>query len=565
MYDKEELMKIRQEKEDWECGPLQLVLEKWQERQEKFETLSGKPVHRLYTPLDVADKNYLKEINFPGGYPFTRGVVPTGYRGKLWTRRQVTGFATPEETNKRLKYLQKEGQTGLNLVFDLPTHFHLDSDNPACEGEVGRDGVPVDTLRDMEVIFDGIDIASNSTSLITGGPAVLSMYLALANKRSVPISLLQGTVQNDIVSAYYTVNIRRFSLAAIFHFSVDVIEYCIKHIPRWNPISFIGYQIREMGCTATQEIAFTLGSAVAYTEAHIARGLNIDDFAPRFSFFFNAHNDLFEEICKYRAARRLWARLMRERFGAKNPLSWLLRYHVQTAGSSLTAQQPLNNVIRTTIQALAAVLGGTLSLHTNSMDEAYALPSEAAVRTALRIQQIIAYESGVTHTVDPLGGSFFVERLTDELEEEAMEILDKIADKGGMVQAVTEGWVQKQIQDASYAYKKEIEDGERLVVGVNAFEVEEDELPIEILKIDPSHEERQKHNLAQVRERRDDKKVKEALEKLNNAGRMGENIMPSFIEAAGQYATIEEMMDACMEENAKSVDLNPHVSHADEE
>ena len=564
MYDKEELMKIRQEKEDWECGPLQLVLEKWQERQEKFETLSGKPVHRLYTPLDVADKNYLKEINFPGGYPFTRGVVPTGYRGKLWTRRQVTGFATPEETNKRLKYLQKEGQTGLNLVFDLPTHFHLDSDNPACEGEVGRDGVPVDTLRDMEVIFDGIDIASNSTSLITGGPAVLSMYLALANKRSVPISLLQGTVQNDIVSAYYTVNIRRFSLAAIFHFSVDVIEYCIKHIPRWNPISFIGYQIREMGCTATQEIAFTLGSAVAYTEALIARGLNIDDFAPRFSFFFNAHNDLFEEICKYRAARRLWARLMRERFGAKNPLSWLLRYHVQTAGSSLTAQQPLNNVIRTTIQALAAVLGGTLSLHTNSMDEAYALPSEAAVRTALRIQQIIAYESGVTHTVDPLGGSFFVERLTDELEEEAMEILDKIADKGGMVQAVTEGWVQKQIQDASYAYKKEIEDGERLVVGVNAFEVEEDELPIEILKIDPSHEERQKHNLAQVRERRDDKKVKEALEKLNNAGRMGENIMPSFIEAAGQYATIEEMMDACMEENAKSVDLNAHVSHADE-
>ena len=564
MYDKEELMKIRQEKEDWECGPLQLVLEKWQERQEKFETLSGKPVHRLYTPLDVADKNYLKEINFPGGYPFTRGVVPTGYRGKLWTRRQVTGFATPEETNKRLKYLQKEGQTGLNLVFDLPTHFHLDSDNPACEGEVGRDGVPVDTLRDMEVIFDGIDIASNSTSLITGGPAVLSMYLALANKRSVPISLLQGTVQNDIVSAYYTVNIRRFSLAAIFHFSVDVIEYCIKHIPRWNPISFIGYQIREMGCTATQEIAFTLGSAVAYTEALIARGLNIDDFAPRFSFFFNAHNDLFEEICKYRAARRLWARLMRERFGAKNPLSWLLRYHVQTAGSSLTAQQPLNNVIRTTIQALAAVLGGTLSLHTNSMDEAYALPSEAAVRTALRIQQIIAYESGVTHTVDPLGGSFFVERLTDELEEEAMEILDKIADKGGMVQAVTEGWVQKQIQDASYAYKKEIEDGKRLVVGVNAFEVEEDELPIEILKIDPSHEERQKHNLAQVRERRDDKKVKEALEKLNNAGRMGENIMPSFIEAAGQYATIEEMMDACMEENAKSVDLNAHVSHADE-
>jgi methylmalonyl-CoA mutase N-terminal domain/subunit len=563
MYDKAEIEKIRQEKEDWECGPLQLVLDKWPERQERFETLSGKAVSRLYTPLDVADKNYRTEINFPGGYPFTRGVVPTGYRGKLWTRRQVTGFATPEETNKRLKYLQKEGQTGINLVFDLPTHFHLDSDNPASEGEVGRDGVPVDTLRDMEVIFDGIDIASSSTSLITGGPALLSMYLALAKKRNIPINILQGTVQNDIVSAYYTVNIRRFSLASIFHFSVDVIEYCINNIPRWNPISFIGYQIREMGCTATQEIAFTLGSAVAYTKALLARGLNVDDFAPRFSFFFNAHNDLFEEICKYRAARRLWARLMRERFGAKNPLSWLLRYHVQTAGSSLTAQQPLNNVIRTTIQALAAVLGGAQSLHTNSMDEAYALPSEAAVRTALRIQQIIAYESGVTHTVDPLGGSFFVERLTDELEEEAVAILDKIEDKGGMVKAVTEGWVQKQIQDASYAYKKDIDEGKRLVVGVNAFEVAEDELPIEILKIDPSHEACQKTNLAQVRQSRDNKRVGEALEKLNKAARCGENVMPSFIEAAGQYATIEEMMDACTEDCGKSANLCEKVIGAD--
>ncbi|MGD0276707.1 MAG: methylmalonyl-CoA mutase family protein [Syntrophales bacterium] len=546
MHNREEIEEIRKEKEKWGKGPLKIVLEKWGEREGPFETLSGKAIERLYTPLDISDKDYLKEINFPGNYPFTRGVLPTGYRGKLWTRRQVTGFATPEETNNRLKYLQKEGQTGINLVFDLPTHNQLDSDNPLCEGEVGKDGVPVDTLRDIEVIFDGIDITSTSTSLITGGPTILSMFLVLAQKRGVPFNALRGTLQNDILSLYYTVNFTRMPLSGFFSQSVDVIEYCIKHIPRWNPISFIGYQIREKGSTAAQEIAFTLGSAVAYTHTLQKRGFNVDDFAPRFSFFFNAHNDFFEEICKYRAARRLWARIMKEHFGAKNPLSWLLRYHVQTAGCSLTAQQPMNNIIRTTIQALAAVLGGANSLHTNSMDEAYALPSESAVRIALRTQQIIAYESGVTNTVDPLGGSYFIEKMTDDIEEEAQSIMEKIDEQGGMVDAVSKGWVQKQIQDAAFAYKKDVEEKKRMIVGVNCFKVEEDELPIEILRIDPSYEALQKKNLAEVRKRRDLLKVNEALEKMHEAAARNENIMPYCIEASRTYASIEEIMNACI-------------------
>ncbi len=545
MYDKEDIDKLRKAREKWEKGPLQFVLDKWAERQEKFETISGRNINRIYTPLDVAEKDYVEEIGFPGEYPFTRGVVPTGYRGKLWTRRQVSGFATPEETNKRLKFLQAEGQTGINIVFDSPTHYHYDSDNPLSEGEVGRDGVPVDTLRDVEVIFDGIDIEATSTSIITSGAAVLSMYLAMAEKRGVPFDRLRGTLQNDMISQFYTANPKRMDLPSIFPISVDVIEYCVRNIPRWNPVSFIGYQIREMGSTAAQEIAFTLGSAVEYANALVERGLDADDFAPRFSFFFSAHNDFFEEIAKYRAARRLWARLMRERFRAKNPLSWLLRYHVQTAGSSLTAQQPINNVVRTTIQALAAVLGGTHSLHTNSMDEAYALPSEAAVRTALRTQQIIAHESGVTNTVDPLGGSFFIEKLTDDLEEEAREIMAAADAQGGMVQATAKGWVQRQIHEEAYKYNRDIEEGKRLIVGVNCFKTEEDELPIEVLKIDGSFEELQKKNLAKVRESRDNREVKETLERLCEAVGSGQNVMPPSIKASAAYATIEEMMNAC--------------------
>jgi len=542
---REEAKRIGRAMQEWEKEILEPVVKRTPERQKQFSTLSGKKVNRLYTPLDVAGKDYLEDLNFPGGYPFTRGVQPTGYRGRLWTRRQVAGFATPEETNRRLRYLLAEGQTGLNLVCDLPTHHQMDSDEPACEGEVGRDGVPLDTLRDMEVVLEGIDIASISTSLITGGAAVMAMFLALAQKRNTPFHLLRGTLQNDVLSLYYTVNIPCFPLSLSFRLSTDVIEHCVQNLPHWNPISFVGYQIRETGSSSAQEIAFTLASAIAYTKALIERGLEVDDFAPRFSFFFNAHSDFFEEICKYRAARRLWARIMRERFGARNPHSWLLRYHVQTAGSSLTAQQPINNVIRTTLQALAAVLGGAHSLHTNSMDEAYSLPSEQAARTALRIQQVIAYESGVTHTVDPLGGSFFVEKLTDELEEEAVEILKEIENRGGMVKAVEEGWVRGQIEDTAYQYNRELEEGDRHVEGVKCCQVEEDEEPLEIFSVDPAHEEQQKRSLDQVRKRRDASRVKGTLEKLSREVRGDKNLMPFLIEAAQAYASIGEMREAC--------------------
>lgn len=545
MYSRDETARINRAMREWEKEILEPVVKRRPERQEQFSTLSGRKVNRLYTPLDVAGKDYLKDLNFPGGYPFTRGVQPTGYRGQLWTRRQVAGFATPEETNRRLRYLLAEGQTGLNLVCDLPTHHQMDSDEPACEGEVGRDGVPLDTLRDMEVVLEGIDIASISTSLITGGAAVMAMFLALAQKRDTPFNLLRGTLQNDVLSLYYTVNIPCFPLSLSFRLSTDVIEYCVQNLPLWNPISFVGYQIRETGSSSAQEIAFTLASAIAYTKALIQRGLEVDDFAPRFSFFFNAHSDFFEEICKYRAARRLWARIMRERFGAQNPHSWLLRYHVQTAGSSLTAQQPINNVIRTTLQALAAVLGGAHSLHTNSMDEAYSLPSEQAVRTALRIQQVIAYESGVTNTVDPLGGSFFVEKLTDELEEEAVEILNEIESRGGMVKVVEEGWVRGQIEDTAYRYNRELEEGDRLVVGINCCQVEEDEVPLEIFSVDPAHEEHQKRSLEEVRKVRNAREVEEALGAIRREVRGNKNLMPFLLVAAQAYASIGEIREAC--------------------
>ncbi len=542
MFRERDLEEIRATREEWERTVLKKVMERWPERREEFRTMSGIPVKRVYTPEDIADKDYVRDISFPGWPPFTRGVQPTGYRGSLWTRRLITGFATPEETNKRLKFLIQEGQTGLNIIFDNPTTNCFDSDNPICEGEVGRDGVPIDTLRDMEVVMDGIDMRSVSTSLIIAGPFVMCCYIALAEKRGIPIRELRGTLQNDMVSLFYTVNSIAFSLPDAFRFSTDVIEFCRRNIPRWNPISFIGYQIREMGCTAAQEIAFTIASAVAYARELIRRGMDVDEFMPRFSFFFNAHNDFFEEICKYRAARRLWARIAREDFGAKDPMSWLCRFHVQTAGSSLTAQQPMNNVIRTTLQALAAVLGGTNSLHTNSMDECYALPSEAAARTALRTQQIIAYESGVTNTVDPLAGSYFVESLTDRLEEEARAILAKVDEMGGMIAALQAGWPQREIMRAAHEYHRKIKEGELNIIGVNMFEESEEEIPLEILRIDPSYEEHQIKMLREVKARRDNSAVRRSLDELKRAIERGENIMPACLEVVKSYATIEEMM-----------------------
>ena len=540
MHSTDEVEKIRRTREEWENTVLGPVLERWPEQKEMFHTPCGIPVKRIYTPEDLPDKDYIEEISFPGWYPYTRGVQPTGYRGQLWTRRLVTGFATPEETNKRLKFLLREGETGLNIVFDNPTQAALDSDNPLSEGEVGRDGVPVDTLRDIEVIFEDIDIGKISTSIITAGPFMIGAFIALAQKRGISVRDLRGTLQNDMISLFYTVNVATNSLPFIFRISVDIIEYCRRNMPRWNPISFVGYQIRESGSTAAQEIAFTFGSAMAYTRELIRRELEVDDFAPRLSFFFDAHNDFFEEICKYRAARRLWARIMKEEFGAKNPLSWLCRYHVQTAGCSLTAQEPINNVIRTTIQALAAVLGGTNSLHTNSMDEAYALPSEYAVRTALRTQQVIAYESGVCNTVDPLGGSYFVERLTDQIEEEARELLRKVDEMGGMIAAVENGWVQREIARASFEYQQKIKSGEVKVIGVNMFAGGE-QGQLEILRIDAAHEEHQKGMLAEVKARRDSRAVRKALDDLRRSVEKGENVMPRAIEAARVYATIEEV------------------------
>ncbi|MEW6442823.1 MAG: methylmalonyl-CoA mutase family protein [bacterium] len=545
MWTSDMLEKIRRLREQWEQTALGPVMARWPEQKETFATSSGIPLERVYTPADLQGKDYVEDISLPGWYPYTRGVQPTGYRGRLWTRRLVTGFATPEETNRRLKFLLREGETGLNIVFDNPTQAGLDSDNPLSEGEVGRDGVPVDTLRDVEVIFDEIDIARISTSIITAGPFMLSAFLALAQKRGIPLQDLTGTLQNDMVSLFYTAN-PAGSLPFLFRISSDIIEYCRRSMPRWNPISFVGYQIRESGSTAAQEIAFTFGSAIAYTRELMRRGLEVDDFAPRLSFFFDAHNDFFEEICKYRAARRLWARIMKEEFGARNPLSMLCRYHVQTAGCSLTAREPINNVVRTTLQALAAVLGGTHSLHTNSMDEAYALPSEDAVRTALRTQQIIAYESGVCHTVDPLGGSYFVEKLTDELEEAARDLLRRIDAMGGMIAAVEAGWVQREIARASYDYQQKIKSGEVKVIGMNLF-TEGRDSQLEILRIDPAHEEHQKRMLAAVKAGRDGRAVQRALDHLKRSVEQGENVMPGTIEAVRAYATIEEVTRALQE------------------
>ncbi|WP_287905632.1 methylmalonyl-CoA mutase, partial [Chloroflexus sp.] len=490
----------------------------------------------------------LHNIGYPGQYPFTRGIHPTGYRGKLWTMRMFAGFGSAEETNARFKFLLEQGQTGLSIAFDMPTLYGRDTDHPLVEGEFGKCGVAVSSLADMEILLDGLPLDQVSTSMTINSPAAMiwAMYLVVAEKRGIPWSKLRGTIQNDILKEYIAQNEYIFPPEPSMRLVVDTIEFATRHVPQWNPISVSGYHIREAGSTAVQELAFTLADGFAYVEAALERGLDIDEFAPRISFFFNAHNDFFEEIAKYRAARRIWARAMRERYGAKNERSWWLRFHTQTAGCSLTAQQPEINIVRTAIQALAAVLGGTQSLHTNSMDEALALPSEKAVTIALRTQQIIAYESGVANTVDPLGGSYFVEALTDRMEREAQQIFDAINAQGGVIAAIRNGYFHREIADAAYRYQQEIDKGERIIVGVNAFQADEP-LEIPILQMDPEGEKRHLERLNRVRRERDQDLVARRLAELRAAAQGSDNMMPAILNCVRAYCTLGEMCDVLRE------------------
>jgi len=539
---------IAREKRKWEREVLEPTLRKHPERKEDFRTPSGTPLERFYTPEDVP-VNYLQDLGFPGQYPYTRGVQPTMYRGRFWTMRQYAGYATAEESNRRYRYLLEQGQTGLSVAFDLPTQLGYDSDHPLAEGEVGKVGVAISSLEDMETLLDGIPLDRVSISMTINAPAaiLLAMVVALARKRGIDPKLLRGTIQNDILKEYVARGTYIFPPKPSLRLITDTFEYCAENVPKWNTISISGYHIREAGSTAVQEVAFTLANAIAYVQAAVDRGLDVDRFAGRLSFFFNAHNNFLEEIAKFRAARRLWARIMRERFGAKNPRSWQLRFHTQTAGSTLTAQQPENNVIRVTIQALAAVLGGTQSLHTNSRDEALALPTEESVQIALRTQQIIAYESGVADTVDPLAGSYVIEHLTNEIERQAEEYIHRIDEMGGALAAVESGFVQREIQDSAYKAQQAIERGEQVVVGVNRF-VTEDETPIDLLRVDPRVQEEQIARLKSLRSRRDDSAVRRVLERIRSAARGDENLLPLFVKAVSVYATLGEITGVLREE-----------------
>jgi len=542
MYNKEKLEALKAERQKWEETEIAKVLTKKPERKEKFLSTSGYEVKRLYTPEDIEDLDYSRDLSFPGEYPFTRGVQPTMYRGKLWTMRQYAGFATAEESNKRYKYLLEQGQTGLSVAFDLPTQIGYDSDHPLAEGEVGKVGVAIDSLKDMEILFDGIPLDKVSTSMTINAPAavLLAMYIAVAEKQGVSSDKLSGTIQNDILKEYIARGTYIFPIEPSMRLITNIFEYCAKYVPKWNTISISGYHIREAGSTAVQEVAFTLADGIAYVEAAIKAGLDVDEFAPRLSFFFNAHNDLLEEVAKFRAARRLWAKIMKERFNAKDPRSMMLRFHTQTGGSTLTAQQPDNNIVRVAIQTLAAVLGGTQSLHTNSRDEALALPTEDSVRIALRTQQIVAYESGVADTIDPLAGSYYVESLTNEIEKRAAEYIAKIDEMGGAPKAIERGYIQQEIQDSAYKYQQEVERGERIVVGMNKFQIKES-APKGLLKVDPAVGELQKQKLKALKAERDNIKVQESLEALRKAAEGDDNLMPYILDAVKQYATLGEI------------------------
>ena len=532
---------LRSELARWEKETLQPALEEFPERKERFTTGSGIPVERLYLPAHD-DREYLERLGFPGEYPFTRGVQPTMYRGRLWTMRQYAGFGTAAESNARYHYLLRQGQTGLSVAFDLPTQIGYDADDPMAAGEVGRVGVSISSLEDMRVLLDGIPLEQVSISMTINAPAaiLLAMVIAVAKEQGVPLDRLRGTVQNDILKEYIARGTYIFPPRPSMRLITDIFAYCAREVPRWNTISVSGYHIREAGSTAPQEIAFTLADGIAYVEAAIAAGLDVDAFASQISFFFNAHNNFMEEVAKFRAARRLWARIMRERFGAQDPRSWRLRFHTQTGGSTLTAQQPQNNIVRVALQALAAVMGGTQSLHTNGYDEALALPTEDAARLALRTQQVIAYESGVPDTIDPLAGSYYLEALTDELEARAVAYLETIEEMGGMLAAIEQGYVQREILDAAYETQMALERREEIVVGVNRF-VEEQEPAIELLHLDPAIEATQRERLAALRARRDGERVAALRKRLAEATRGDENLMPLFVECVENDVTLGEI------------------------
>jgi methylmalonyl-CoA mutase N-terminal domain/subunit len=549
VYDGKNIAKAASDRKRWEDGCLVPALRETPERRDRFSTVSDHGIEALYTPDMVPELDYGRDLGFPGQFPYTRGVHPSMYRGRPWTMRQFAGFGSAEDTNARFKYLLAQGQTGLSTAFHFPTLMGYDSDSPRARGEVGVCGVAIDSLKDMEILFQEIPLDRITTSMTINGPAamVFAMYLAVAEKQGVPFEKLSGTIQNDILKEYIAQHSWIFPPEPSMRIITDILAYCTERVPRWNTISISGYHIREAGSTAIQELAFTIADGIAYVQAGIDAGIPVDGFAPRLSFFFNAHMDFFEEIAKYRAARRMWARVMRDRFRARDENSWKLRFHTQTAGCTLTAQQPVNNVIRVALQALSGVLGGTQSLHTNSMDETLALPTEETARIALRTQQIIAEESGVVNTVDPLGGSFFIERLTNEIEEKAMEYIRRIDAMGGMVEAIKRGYPQREIADAASHFQKQVEAGEKRIVGINAYRME-GETPIPLLKVDRGVEKRQIARTQEVRRKRNRKRAMAALDTLKEASLdPSRNLMPHLVDAAREYLTLGEMCDVLRE------------------
>jgi methylmalonyl-CoA mutase N-terminal domain/subunit len=547
MFDPTKLETLKQQQGKWN-QKVEAKLAKAPERKKAFTTLSEIPLERIYTPAEIPDLDYERDLGFPGEYPYTRGVQPTMYRGRFWTMRQYAGFASAAESNQRYKYLLDQGQTGLSVAFDLPTQIGYDSDHPLSQGEVGKVGVAIDSLEDMELLFDGIPLDKVSTSMTINAPAaiLLAMYIGVAEKQGVSSEALNGTIQNDILKEYSSRGTYIFPPQPSLRIITNIFEFCTRQVPKWNTISISGYHIREAGSTAVQEVAFTLANGIAYVEAAGKAGLGVDVIGPRLSFFFNAHLDFLEEVAKYRAARRLWARIMKERFGAQDPRSMMVRFHTQTAGCSLTAQQTKNNIVRVAFQALSAVLGGTQSLHTNSMDEALALPSQEAVQIALRTQQLIAYETGVTETIDPLAGSYYIEHLTRTIESQAADYIRRIDELGGAASAIEQGFIQREIQESAYRYQKAVEQGERIVVGLNKFQVQEPK-PTGLLRVDPAVREQQMKKLQRLKENRDNGAVQTSLTGLKRAAQGEDNLLPLILQAVRAYATLGEICDTLRE------------------